>query len=61
MTTVSTRVNDDVTDERESTQDLSTLPSIEFYETDDGIVFYDTENPLAWVETDRTLCLDEIA
>lgn len=58
---MSTRVNDDVTDEREPTQELAGTPSIESYETEDGVVFYDTENPLAWVETDRTLCLDELA
>lgn len=58
---MSTRVNDDVTDERESTQELAHTPSIESYETEDGVVFYDTENPLAWVETDRTLCLDDLA
>ncbi|WP_247728357.1 DUF4929 domain-containing protein [Halovivax limisalsi] len=59
MTPVSTRINDDTTDERESTG--VTVPSIDSYETEDGVVFYDTENPLAWVETDRTLCLDEFA
>ncbi|WP_254862562.1 DUF7331 family protein [Halovivax gelatinilyticus] len=60
MTTVSTRINDDVADERESTEELARLPSIDSYETDEGIVFYDTENPLAWVETDRTLCLADL-
>lgn len=58
---MSTRVNDDATDERESSRELAGTPSIESYETDDGVVFYDTENPLAWVETNRTLCLDDLA
>lgn len=61
MTTVSTRANDDVTDERESAQELACTPSIESYETEDGVVFYDAENPLAWVETSRTLTLSELA
>ena len=61
MTSVSTRINDDVADERESTPEQDAVPSIDSYETEDGVVFYDTENPLAWVETDRTLCLDEFA
>lgn len=58
---MSTRVNDDATDEREPPRDLAGTPNIESYETEDGVVFYDTENPLAWVETNRPLCLDELA
>ena len=61
MTDVSTRVNDDATNELESTDELTGTASIESYETDEGVVFYDAENPLAWVETSRPLCLDECA
>lgn len=57
---MSTRANDDTTADETSLELRSTAPSIESYETEDGIVFYDAENPLAWVETDRTLCLDEL-
>ncbi|ELZ13718.1 hypothetical protein C479_02696 [Halovivax asiaticus JCM 14624] len=53
-------MNDDATDDETSLELRSTAPSIESYQTEDGIVFYDAENPLAWVETDRTLCLDEL-
>ena len=59
---MSTPVNDDgTTDGREPGDELDAGPSIESYETDDGVVFYDAENPLAWVETSRTLCLEELA
>lgn len=48
---------DDTTD-RSTSEDV---PTIESYETDDGVVFYDAQNPLAWVETSRALVLEEVA
>ncbi|ELY99884.1 DUF7331 family protein [Natrialba asiatica] len=48
---------DDVTDRGSAVES----PTIESYETDDGVVFFDAQNPLAWVETSRTLVLTEIA
>ena len=59
---MSTPVNDDgTTDGLEPGDEFDDGPSIESYETDDGVVFYDAENPLAWVETNRVLCLEELA
>ena len=61
VTDVSTRVNDDATDEREPSDEPAAIRSIESYETDDGVVFYDAENPLAWVETSKPICLEDLA
>ncbi|WP_171908149.1 DUF7331 family protein [Natrialba sp. SSL1] len=47
---------DDATDRSESVD----APTIESYETDDGVVFYDAQNPLAWVETTQTLVLKDV-
>lgn len=61
MNEVSTRVNDDTTDDGEQPAEPAGVGTIESYETDDGVVFYDAENPLAWVETTRTLELEDLA